>query len=109
MPVPAVGSAVEKKKKKKKKKSKAGKSSVASATLIVKRLMELAAEPDSRSFIVQDGGCLSGLVKYLKHKNETVYTMAACKFDKRASKAKDRSFLTENPKPIFKRRFPGLS
>ena len=81
---PAADAVGEKKKKKKKKKktkaSKSGKSSVASATLIVKRLMELAAEPDSRSFIVKDGGCLAGLVKYLKHKNETVYTMAACEF-----------------------------
>lgn len=69
-------------KSKKKKKSKKGKKSSSNASVgntktIVKRLMELAADPASRSFIVKDGGCLKGLVAYLKHKNLEVHTIAA--------------------------------
>ena len=50
--------------------------SMSNARTIVKRLIELAQDSDNRDFIVKDGGCLAGLVKYMKNPDTVVQTMA---------------------------------
>lgn len=46
------------------------------ARTIVKRLAELSKDADNRDFMVKDGGCLAGLVKYLKNSDVYVHTLA---------------------------------
>lgn len=43
---------------------------------VVKRLLDLAADPEYQGFIVREQGCLSGLTSYLKHDDLEVLTLA---------------------------------
>ena len=70
-------------------------SKVGNARTIVKRLAELAADEDSRSLIVKDGGCLAGVVKYLKHKDAVVHTLATQTVKLLASSPEIRAKLCE--------------
>jgi hypothetical protein len=44
---------------------------------IVKQLLRLASDPDNHSFIFKEAGCVSGLVSYLKNKDEDIVCMAS--------------------------------
>eukprot|EP00941_MAST-03F_sp_MAST-3F-sp1_P005276 g5276.t1 len=54
-----------------------GSTIVPSTKGIVRQLLTLASDPENQTFIVQEEGCVAGLVGYLRNRDEDVVTMAA--------------------------------
>lgn len=70
---------------------------VGSARTICKRLAELAQDEEHRKFIVRDGGCLSGLVRYLTNEDAIVQIVATQTVKLLASAPENRASLCGQP------------
>lgn len=77
---------------------------VPSTTGIVRQLLTLASDPENQVFIVQEEGCVAGLVGYLRNRDENVVCMATQALQFLTSNRQNREELLK-----FKSLIPNLS